>query len=403
MAERAGEGASMEGSDVSTGSDSEMEGECSGRNTGMNEWSKIVNRKRKKTSINESGTDSEKERMIAKTSKEDYKVLMKFANSNGINPVKLTKALKKAVGDIESAKTLRNGNILIFCKNEKQQKALRSVKSMLGQTVSCIIYKRAWLKGVISGIPIEVSTDTLKSNISGAKVTEAKRLKCVRNKEKVDSLSVVLQFEEEKMPERVYIGYVSYLVRAYVPPPVRCFKCQKYGHVAAVCKGNQRCARCSGNHEYGKCGQGTKPRCCNCGGEHSAGFGGCMVHKNAVKIQNVRIHEGISYSEAVKKVKQTEEGQGNEVTIQMNEYNRSSQTQHKINEDELFKVGKVEFMTFLAEVINCAAQTVSRTERIKIIIKAAEKHLQFEGITLEQVNEKLKGQVVDSQSTSGGS
>lgn len=232
----------MEGSDSSTGSDPDMEEECSGRSSGVNDWSEIVNRKRKKTCRPESGTDSEKDSMLVRTSKEDFKVLMKFADDFVINPVKLTKAIKKAVGDVESAKTLRNGNIIIFCKNEKQQKVAQGIKSMLGQSVSCTVpSKRVWLKGVIYGIPIDVSTNTIKSNIKGVKVTEVKRLKCVRNKEKVDSLSVMLQFDEEKMPERVYIGYVSYAVRAYVPPPIRCFKCQKYGHVAAVCKGKQRC------------------------------------------------------------------------------------------------------------------------------------------------------------------
>lgn len=44
---------------------------------------------------------------------------MKSADDFVINPVKLTKAIKKAIGDVESAKTLRNGNILIFCKNGK--------------------------------------------------------------------------------------------------------------------------------------------------------------------------------------------------------------------------------------------------------------------------------------------
>lgn len=46
------------------------------------------------------------------------------------------------------------------------------------------------------------------------------------------------------------------------------------------------------------------------------------------------------------------------------------------------------------------AQTESRTESM---IKAAEKHLQFEGVTLEQANENLQAQVVDSQATCGGS
>lgn len=125
------------------------------------------------------------------------------------------------------------------------------------------------------------------------------------------------------------------------------------------------------------------------------------MHRNAVKIQNVRMQEGISYAEAVKNVKQTEVGQGNGTTVLMNK-NSWPLSQNKLNEDFL-KVGKFEFMTFLAEVINFAAQTESRTERIKIIIKATEKHLQIEGITLEQVNVKLKGQIADTQASYGGS
>ncbi|XP_016086341.1 dehydrodolichyl diphosphate syntase complex subunit nus1-like [Sinocyclocheilus grahami] len=79
-----------------------------------------------------------------------------------------------------------------------------------------------------------------------------------------------------------------------------------YGHVTGVCRGKQRCARCSGDHEYRKCGQGVKQKCCNCGEEHSAGYGGCIVRKEAVEIQNVRIMERVSYAEAFKKVKQVQ-------------------------------------------------------------------------------------------------
>lgn len=72
-----------------------------------------------------------------------------------------------------------------------------------------------------------------------------------------------------------------------------------------MCRGKLRCVRCGGDHEYGKCGKDVNPKCCNCGGEHSAGNGGCQVRKNAVKVQNVRVAEGISYTEALKNVKQT--------------------------------------------------------------------------------------------------
>lgn len=205
------------------------------------------------------------------------------------------------------------------------------------------------------------------------------------------------------MPEKVYLGFVRYAVRPYVPPPLRCYKCQKFGHVAAVCRGKQRCARCGGEHEYGKCGQGVNPKCCNCGGEHSAGYGGCQVRKKAVKVQNVRMTEGITYAEALKKVNQipkTNETRNEEI---------HSKQQRKEQRDEKVVVDdKVAFVAFIAEVVNCSAQTESRTERIKIIIRAAEKYLDLGNVTVDMINERLKiptlnSQTVDSQTTCGGS
>jgi len=53
----------------------------------------------------------------------------------------------------------------------------------------------------------------------------------------------------------------------------------------------------------------------------------------------------------------------------------------------------MEFVSFMAEVINCSAQSESRTERIKIIIRAAERYLNVGGVTLENVNDMLKTKV----------
>lgn len=69
---------------------------------------------------------------------------------------------------------------------------------------------------------------------------------------------------------------------------------------------------------------------------------------------------------------------------------------------------KVAFVAFIAEVVNCSAQTESRTERIKIIIRAAEKYLDLGNVTVDMINERLKiptlnSQTVDSQTTCGGS
>lgn len=80
-----------------------------------------------------------------------------------------------------------------------------------------------------------------------------------------------------------------------------------------------------------------------------------MVHRNAVKVQNIRMQEAISYAEAAKKVKQTESLQGKWPVIITNHTNRTS-AQERTNEHCL-NVGKVECMSFLAEVMNCSSKS----------------------------------------------
>ena len=48
--------------------------------------------------------------------------------------------------------------------------------------------------------------------------------------------------------DKIMLGYTSYPVRAFVPNPLQCFKCNVYGHVAAVCR--REIPR------YGKCARG---------------------------------------------------------------------------------------------------------------------------------------------------
>lgn len=43
--------------------------------------------------------------------------------------------------------------------------------------------------------------------------------------------------------------------------------------MAKVCKGKKICARCGGEQDDGKCGEGVRPKCCNCGGNHSVLIG----------------------------------------------------------------------------------------------------------------------------------
>ena len=130
------------------------------------------------------------------------------------------------------------------------------------------IGERSRVRGMILGFSLgeNVEVEMLK----GGTITGIRQLQAFRNGEKGDSPSVFLEFKDEVLPGKVMVRYMSFNVRAYVPPPLRCFKCQRYGHTASVCKGKQICGRCGREQAYGACWSNSTVKCCNCGGNHTS-------------------------------------------------------------------------------------------------------------------------------------
>lgn len=62
--------------------------------------------------------------------------------------------------------------------------------------------------------------------------------------------------------KRICINLERYKVVEFVQI-TRCFKCQKFGHLASKCTGIQRCVKCSGEHHLKECGS-SEEVCANC-------------------------------------------------------------------------------------------------------------------------------------------
>ena len=93
-------------------------------------------------------------------------------------------------------------------------------------------------------------------------------------------------------------------VDTYIPNPLRCFKCQRYGHHKMNCKRELACARCGVvGHEDKECT--SKPHCVNCDGDHGSFSRDCTAWKKEKEIQTIKITRGISFPEARKIVELT--------------------------------------------------------------------------------------------------
>lgn len=398
-----GEDEADEVEDMATGGvdNATLHADASERCTGKNDWEMARGKKRK-------GLFSQP---LAQGKDEPvFKVVLRFKSPCTVNPIKASEEVKKLVGSVLAVIPLRDGNLMITCRNKDQQHGLLQCKTFLGNAIQPQEWEvRGKVLGVITGVSTDLSEDDIKMHVRGAKVIKVKRLPYTREGVKSASLSVMLSMDENELPSRVSIGYVSYVVRPYIPSPTRCYKCQRFGHIAAACRASLRCAKCGGEHEYGKCVDGAKIKCCNCGGEHSAAYKGCAAHKRAVQVQNVRVKERLTYADAIKKVDQSRPNLRQPPVSQpvsQPDAPFCSQTvtpplRCDITEDTLI-IEKKTFVAFMIYVINCTAQANTRTEKIDIIISAAEKFLGMEKRSLDSVDEVLSARTSGSQQSCGG-
>src|SRR5436190_13558661 len=102
--------------------------------------------------------------------------------------------------------------------------------------------------------------------------------------------------------ERIFIGWQSCRVKDYVDV-ARCYKCQRYGHVAKHCSSEKpSCSHCAMEHDYKDCPDKNKKEkacCVNCKREkrentkHEAGWRKCPSYEKAVKRQNGKTDYGL--------------------------------------------------------------------------------------------------------------
>lgn len=279
-----------------------------------------------------------------------------------------------------NAKMMLNGNVLIFCKDEAQRERAMKVRHLLNRPVECFMFESSMqnVKGVIYVGP-EITESAIVSNLQGAEVEAARRFR-------EEGTAVLLTFKQEvkEIPERVYLGFMSFQVREYKRPPLRCYKCQRFGHTAAACRGVRRCGKCGGNHEFAQC-QAREAKCCNCGGNHVTSFRGCEHHVMAVEIERVRAGGEMSYAEAVRKVRGTEEratAGGSRVHAKPG-----------VEEVAVQVMTKQSFLAFMADVLWAAKNQTRRSDVIKVVIDAAERFLEEVQVGPEQLHTFMRQKV----------
>ena len=131
-------------------------------------------------------------------------------------------------------------------------------------------------------------------------VTGVKRFKIKQNGELKDTNTFVFTFNTPVLPKTVKVAYFRVNVEVYVPNPLRCHNCQKYGHHEDWCSKDPICSKCgqTGEHLESRCS--NELHCVNCGEKHSADSKECRIWHKEKEILRIKFTRNISFVEAWK-------------------------------------------------------------------------------------------------------
>jgi hypothetical protein len=138
--------------------------------------------------------------------------------------------------------------------------------------------------------------ELLNMQRQACKIAEISRLPKFSGTLKEDSLVLKLDFEGNQLPEKAGFGFISYRVRPYNPPPLRCYRCQQPQNLARGCSAPVRCLLCAGNYYKDVCTSSTF-KCANCEGPHIASSQDCRYNVQAKAIDALK-RSGMSYDQA---------------------------------------------------------------------------------------------------------
>ncbi|GFV93025.1 hypothetical protein TNCV_3427371 [Trichonephila clavipes] len=122
------------------------------------------------------------------------------------------------------------------------------------------------------------------------KKKKPKKIFAWRDGQVLNTKHLILTFSTPDLPQTVKMAYIRCPVRPYIPNPLRCFQCQRYGHSKNVCRGQPTCPRCGeSGHDSADCKK--KEQCLNCKGDHPAYSRSCPTWITEKEITAVKIKE----------------------------------------------------------------------------------------------------------------
>ena len=223
-----------------------------------------------------------------------------------LSPFAVAKSIQGRFGTVNQVKKMKDGSLLIEASRNVQAQHLLDTQTFLDIEVDAEAHRSLnTSKGVIRDYHQDLrdmTDEQIKMELSSQGVTHVSRFILKKDGKEIKTNTLFLTFDMHVPPAKIKIGYYVMNVQPYIPNPLRCFQCQKFGHSKKWCKTQLACWKCgSEGHDGGDCTAETV--CClNCKGDHFASSKSCPVWIQEKEIQRVKTEKSLSYGEARKLV-----------------------------------------------------------------------------------------------------
>jgi len=218
-----------------------------------------------------------------------------------LSPFVLGKALNAQIGTLKSIKRLQRGDVFVETDRSTYSRMLLGLTQLAGVPVKVSPHiSLNTSRGVIRSRDIAgCSVEEIVEELQPQGVTADVIIHVRDGDSRRRTNTVVLTFASPRPPKHITAGYLRVPVEPYIPNPLRCFKCQKYGHSSKACKNVVVRAKCGeAGHEGVSCSNHQK--CANCKCEHSASSRDCPKWKLEKRVQQLKVERGISFPDARK-------------------------------------------------------------------------------------------------------
>ena len=228
-----------------------------------------------------------------------------------LSPFAIQKGIEGIAGNPSSVKRLRSGDILVEVNKKCHSDNLLQIKTFVNIPVKVSPHRTLNTKKGVIRCPQfkDCSEEEIVRGTKKHGVIAAKRIFVTRAGEKVRTGTVILTFALPSLPTGIDAAYLYVRVDPYIPNPLRCFKCQRFGHHKNNCKRKAACAKCgSGEHDDSSCTE--THLCVNCKGPHTAFSRDCPEWVKEKEIQQIKHTQNLPYPEAKKVVEASRPNNG---------------------------------------------------------------------------------------------